>query len=452
MSGTSMAAPHVAGVAALTRQAHPKWKKVEDLKAAIVNTGDPAAVLGYRTSRGGSGFVQPVGSTKTNVVAIGDKLTATLNYGFEQLTSDFSKKKSIKLRNHGSSDVWFQVSATNAAGSPHTISLSDSLVKVRAGNDAEVDVRLTVPVATVGNADAFREVAGLITFTPVSGGNSGIALRVPYYLVPRALSRVDSKADDRRLTGPAPSTTVVVRNRGPIDGTADFYAWGLEDRKDRGKVSNDLRAIGVQSFPGTVVGGTAAERFLVFGVSVFDRWSNAATNEFDIFVDVDNDGTDDYVVVGVDVGAVTAGVSNGVMGSFVFSTRSAGASLIFNAFAPHDSTTLLLPILTRQLCRTGQPCLNATTQPRFTYSAVGFDRSEGGVDPIDGTAKFNAWTPSISNGMFETVTPGGAVSVPVSIDTAEWALTPAKGVMVITHDDKAGPDEADLVEIGLRTR
>src|SRR5438132_246201 len=38
LSGTSMSSPHVAGVAALTRQAHPTWK-VEDIKAAIVNTG-----------------------------------------------------------------------------------------------------------------------------------------------------------------------------------------------------------------------------------------------------------------------------------------------------------------------------------------------------------------------------------------------------------------------------
>ena len=33
-----------------------------------------------------------------------------------------------------------------------------------------------------------------------------------------------------------------------LPGNADFYAWGLEDKKDPGKVSNDVRAVGVQSF------------------------------------------------------------------------------------------------------------------------------------------------------------------------------------------------------------
>ncbi len=58
ISGTSMASPHAAGVAALTAGPPDEWK-VKDLKAVIMNTADPAGVLGYRTSRGGAGLVQP---------------------------------------------------------------------------------------------------------------------------------------------------------------------------------------------------------------------------------------------------------------------------------------------------------------------------------------------------------------------------------------------------------
>ena len=151
-----------------------------------------------------------------------------------------------------------------------------------------------------------------------------------------------------------------------------------------------MRAIGVQSFD---LGG--GDRLIGFGVSTWSRWSNAASNEFDIFVDVDpqNGNGDDYIVVAADVGAVTAAVFNGQLGSFVFSTRSAGASG-FVATAPTDGSTAFLPTLSDQFCRAGEPCLSAAN-PRFTYHAVGFDLIEDEEDDMPLSARFNPWTPSI---------------------------------------------------------
>ena len=447
LSGTSMAAPHTSGVAALTAQDHPGWT-VEDLKAAMVNTADPALVSNYATSRGGTGEVQAPGATKTDVDAVGDKMTASLSFGFVDLRDNFSRVRSIKLRNHGSSAATFDVSQTNASGSPHSVSFGSSQVTVPAGGAVELAVTLNVPVATIGNADAFREVAGLVKLTPVGGSNNGVTLRVPYYLVPRADSNIDAKLASKSVPAGSPSTTARVMNPGgAIAGTGDFYAWGLSDPSDT-NASNDVRAIGAQTFPDPSA-SDPNRRDIVFAINGYNRWSNAATNEFDIYVDVNNDGVDDYVVVGVDFGAVTAGSFNGQVGAFVFSTHSAGASIVFLGFAPTDGTTEELPIRTSQLCRTGEPCLSKTSNPRFTYHAFGFDLFSNSVDVVDGSAKFNPWTPAISQGDFLSVAPGATATTPVTINPAEWALTPALGTMVVSTDNKSGKDEAQLLGLSL---
>ena len=113
--------------------------------------------------------------------------------------------------------------------------LGSSSVTIPAGGNATVNVTLNVPVATVGASNgaalSFREVAGLITLTPTGGSNNGVTLRVPYYLVPRALSGVNATMA-KSVTTRSPSTNANLSNpSGPIAGDADFYAWGLNDRR-----------------------------------------------------------------------------------------------------------------------------------------------------------------------------------------------------------------------------
>jgi minor extracellular serine protease Vpr len=470
LSGTSMASPHVAGAAALTRQAHPTWR-VGDIKAAIVNTGRPSGVAGYQTSLGGTGLVQPASSTATQVVARteGQSFGASLNFGFAEFSDRFRRTKDISLRNHGSLDAIFTVAQAAASGSPHTVSLSRTSVRVPAHGQTEVSVTLDVPAATAGASDAFHEVVGLIEITPASASdNAGVALRVPYYLVPRALSDVSTSIGKLKGTNPSTIATVTNRRRG-ISGDADFYAWGIFDRRissddsesdgdgdNTGRPSNDVRAIGVQSFP--TQAPSLDRQLLVFAVNTYNRWSNASTNEFAISVDVDGDGIDDYVIVGIDQGAVQLGAFNGVMGSFVFSKRSPGASIAFLALAPTDSSTALLSVRSSQLCRTGEPCLCNTVcpagvppNPRLTYHAESFDLANGGTKVVAGSAKYNAWSSSISQGGFVTVAPGATdATTVISVDSAESALTPALGVMVVTFDNKSGADEAQLIRVDVK--
>jgi subtilisin family serine protease len=473
VSGTSMASPLVAGVAALTRQARQRWK-VADIKSAIVHTAQPSAInppgpgaAPYRISRGGAGVVNPAGSTTTQVVANasgGGRFNSALNFGFHEFNKPFVKTKSITLRNNGSSSATFSVSQSNAAGSPHTILLSRVSVTVPRGGEREVDVTLAVAPETAGASNgvglSFQEVAGHIVFTPQGGSNAGVTLRVPYYMVPRPEADVSTSLG--RFTG-TQATATITNRRGAIAGDADFYAWGLFAKKSRDRDDNndtaDVRAVGMQSFA-----FDATNQLLVFAVNTYNRTSNPSTAEHDIFVDVDGDGKHDYIIVGADQGAVQTGVFNGRLGSFVFSTRSGGASINFLAAAPTDSSTVLLPVLSSQLCRTGEPCLNASN-PRLTYNLVSFDIVNGGAKEVPslegvpagtvppGAARFNAWSSSITQGIEPiTVAPGATAQTTIAVNPTEAALTPARGLMVVTFDNKSGEDEAQLIEVGKKHR
>lgn len=446
ISGTSMSAPHVAGVAALTRQAHPKWK-ASDIKAAIVNTGDPSQVTGYKTSLGGSGLVQPVGSTRTQVVATTERRGTNLSFGYRELGRTFTDSRSITLNNRGSSSAYFNVSVTATSGSPHTVRLSRTSVGVDRGEDTSIDVRLTVPAATAGDSSAFNEVAGLITFTPATpSDNGGATLRVPYYLVPRAVSSLSTKLDGALNNTTNPSTTATIRNRGgAIAGNADFYAWGLSDKNEK-QGAVDIRAVGVQAFP------TATNSLIVFAINTWDHWSNAASNEFDVLIDVNGDGIDDFAVIGFDFGAITTGSFNGQMAAFTLNLRTGRLNPnVFLADAPMNGSTILLATRASRLQDPSRPGgavgLSPTANPRFSYHVNSFDLLGPAQDATTGIAKYNAWTSSISQGDFVSVAPGATGTSAVSINAAEWTQTPALGLLIVTQDNRSGSRQTQLIAV-----
>lgn len=95
----------------------------------------------------------------------------------------------------------------------------------------------------------------------------------------------------------------------------------------------------MQSLPGSALGGASSDRSLVFAINTYGRWSTAAANEFDIPTDTNGDGKPDFLVVGVDYGAVTTGQFDGRFASFTFKADDRTLVNAWVADAPANGST-----------------------------------------------------------------------------------------------------------------
>ncbi|MGW0435551.1 S8 family serine peptidase [Micromonospora sp. NPDC003197] len=163
MSGTSMAAPHVAGSAALLAQQHPNWKAAE-LKAALMSTA--AEVPGADPYAVGTGRVDVARATGQPVTATG---SASAFFAWSQQGT--SKRQTIMWRNSGTTPVTLTLSTalTGRDGQPAPaglVTLPVDTVTVPAGGEAPVEITMTGQNGVTGHYSGIltgRSADGTVT-------------------------------------------------------------------------------------------------------------------------------------------------------------------------------------------------------------------------------------------------------------------------------------------------
>ncbi|MBC8078550.1 MAG: S8 family serine peptidase [Chloroflexales bacterium] len=110
-SGSSMAAPHVAGAAALLHQLHPDWSPLQ-IKAALINTASPTQSSGgdpYAPTYAGAGRLNVASAVDTDLLAYFVDAGGGVGVDFGAVWVDSSglgvrwrRSVDLKIENHGS--------------------------------------------------------------------------------------------------------------------------------------------------------------------------------------------------------------------------------------------------------------------------------------------------------------------------------------------------------------
>ncbi len=157
LSGTSMAAPHVAGAMALLRQLYPIWT-VEELKALAMNTAwhdvrtsNSLTSTSQSLNRAGAGRIDLVNATATHGIAFNnvDKGLVSVSFGAPEVATPISATKTILVENKGAFALNYTLSYTSQGDVPgvaYTFSPSTAL-SLPALSSALISVTMTADPA-----------------------------------------------------------------------------------------------------------------------------------------------------------------------------------------------------------------------------------------------------------------------------------------------------------------
>ncbi|HEY3717594.1 MAG TPA: S8 family serine peptidase [Jatrophihabitantaceae bacterium] len=477
-SGTSMATPMVAGLAALVHSAHTTWT-AEEVKADIMNTAgqdlsksDNHTGSKYAPNRVGAGRIKADAALDNTVLAYvqNDPGAVSVSFGPVAVSAPTTITKTVKVVNKGSASASYSVgyqTLTNVVPGVTMYKVSPSTLTVAAGATKTFTVSLVItnpkalsktidPTMDTSQAGLPREfladASGRVLFTPTAGAT--VQLRVPVYSAPRPASTMSQPAS---LTLPAGSTQ---KANLPLTGTgvgqgsgtaridsinAGFELQGMSTQAPTcsATVLNncvhfsdertaDLHYVGVTSDAPQArsVGlDPLSDGFAYVAVSTYGRWRTpASTQEFDVYIDTNGDNNPDAVVFNTRYSGQDVFVSELID---LTTNTAVDVEPINGRFgnldtALFDSDTMVMPVWLG-----GLPGVS-NGQSRIRYSVASFSNESAG--PID-TIGFNDQGQMQNPLSFDVLRPGLAVYGAYTADTSFVLVSDQPGGSVVVRRD-----------------
>lgn len=472
MSGTSMATPDVAGIAALTFQSHPTWTAPQ-VKAALMNTathdvkqGDGTATL-LRQGTGRVDALQAV-TAGTTVRSVENDQLVTASYGVVEVASTTSESRTLQIENTDGRPHTYDVAYQPQVSQPGVaFALSTKRVTVRPHGTATVKLTFLIadPTQLRRVIDPTQEsvqqgyqrefvaaASGVVTFTPTD--KSLNPLRLGAYVAPKPVSAVhggnvsfdgSKRTADLALTGR--SVDQGDATTGYHAAVAPFVLGGTDGQESfpAGSAKRSLQAADVRAFGANY---DKASDTLAFGVQTAGPDANpGAVTNVEVLIDTDRDGTPDYLVYDAKSAAVDATLATTVD----LATGETVDAQPLNGGAPGQDVNTFdsaVKVLTVQASTIG------ATKP-FTYSVLTESAyapalATSGSYVVDETAEatYDPTAPALTFGQ-------GQTSGVLFADSGSLRVTRGTGVanaqVLLLHLGNAVGDQAETVSATVAT-
>lgn len=477
-SGTSMAAPHMAGVMALLKQIHPTWT-VAELKALAMNTAtndlwtSTAHTAKYTPTRVGAGRVSVANAALSSVIAYNaaDPGQVSLAFGEQAVLGTQSFVKSITIKNTGGATAAYNVTfdsryQTNPGLTFTLLNTSDAVlsnpVSVPAGGTLDIKVRVTADataltrardatiatVGTYGYRERFSEGGGYVTLTSTGTDQT---LRVPVHIAARPASDMSVAENRINLPAAASGTFSLTPVGTPVDTVDDtsivtiMELMGVSPNEPSSSGINndaDLHYIGATSdYPFYSFANSA----MYFGISTYGKWDTPSSVEFDIYIDSNRDGTDEYVVYNYNEGLFTGTTDDVMFTTYCnLATKVCTADFFTNGFGGNTNTNLFnnnVMVLPVGLTSIG---LVEGVNTAFDFYVVSYSRDAPGAVDVS-----NIMTYDVAHQAFTTVDEAGtgmpmwadasvySPTFDIFYDKANIAADHSKGLLLLHHHNTA---------------